>query len=161
MMPMKRVQANPVASFKSKPGPNRKRTSPVYKIEEGTYGFTLTFRGTVYSEELNRWLAESERALARRKTGFGVIVDMRELLPLGPEARDIILRGQGLFRKAGLVRSAVILKSSSIAAQFRQLAKDSLVYKNERYIDASKDEDCLKHALDWVKWEVEPDLVKT
>jgi hypothetical protein len=139
---------------------NQKRTNSVYKIEEGTHGFTLTFGGTVYSGELKRWLAESERALARRKSGFWVIVDMRELLPLGPEAREIILRGQRLFGNAGLVRSAVILQSSAIAAQFRQLAKDSLVYKNERYIDASKDADCVKHALDWVKSEIEPDLVQ-
>jgi hypothetical protein len=148
------------------PGPRRnsgfrlKGTDSVYKIEEATHGFTLTFAGTMYSEELNRWFAESERALARRKTRFGVIVDMRELLPLGPEAREIILQGQCLFRKAGLVRSAVILKSTSVATQFRQLAKDSLVYKNERYIDASQDTDCLKHALDWVKSEVDPDLAK-
>lgn len=53
---------------------NQKRTNSVYKIEEGTHGFTLTFGGTVYSGELKRWLAESERALARRKSGFCVIV---------------------------------------------------------------------------------------
>jgi hypothetical protein len=138
-----------------------KGTDSVYKIEEATHGFTLTFAGCMYSEELNRWFSESERVLARRKSGFGVIVDMRELLPLGPEAREIILRGQCLFRKAGLVRSAVILKSTSIATQFRQLAKDSLVYKNERYIDASKDAECLQHALDWVKSELDPDLAKS
>ena len=119
----------------------------MYKIEEGRHGFTLTFGGSLYSEELRQWLEESKRALARHEVGFGVIVDMRNVLPLGPEARKVIVQGQELFRKAGLVRSAVILKSSSMTAQFRQLAKDSLVYKNERYIDASKEHDCLKKAV--------------
>jgi len=129
----------------------------VYKIEETTLGFTLTFGGVLYREELSHWLKESEHALARRKEGFGVIVDLRNVLPLGPEAREIILQGQGLYRKAGLVRSAVVLSNSATASQFRQLAKDSLVYKNERYIDASKDSDWLKHALDWVKLQIDPD----
>jgi hypothetical protein len=129
----------------------------VYKIEQGRHGFTLTFGGALYSEELSQWLEESKQALARRRGAFGVIVDMRNVLPLGPEARALILQGQHLYRKAGLVRSAVILKSSAMARQFRQLAKDSLVYKNERYIDASKDGDCLKPALDWVTSQVDPD----
>ena len=130
----------------------------MYKIEEGRHGFTLTFGGSLYSEELRRWLEESERTLAKRDGVFGVIVDLRSLLPLGPEARELILQGQDLYRKAGLVRSAVILKNSSTTGQFRQLAKDSLVYKNERYIDASKEKDCLRQALDWVTSQVDPDL---
>jgi len=132
----------------------------MYKIEAGRHGYTLTFGGALYSEELRSWFEESKRALAVRKGTFGVIVDMREVLPLGPEARALILQGQDLYRKAGLVRSAVILKSTSMTTQFRQLAKDSLVYKNERYIDASKEQDCLKPALDWVLWQVEPDQKK-
>jgi hypothetical protein len=132
----------------------------VYKIETKKHGFTLTFGGTLYSEELRRWLQESEQALAAHKGQFGVIVDMRTLLPLGPEARALVLQGQELYRKAGLVRSSVILKGSSLTAQFRQLAKESLVYKHERYIDASKNEDCLKQAIDWVTSQIDPDLNK-
>ena len=128
----------------------------VYKIEQTPHGFTLTFGGPMYREELSQWLKESERALAGRKGSFGVVVDMRNVLPLGPEARAIILQGQRLYRKAGLDRSAVILNSSATTAQFRQLAKDSLVYRNERYINAAKDADWLKHALDWVKSQIDP-----
>jgi hypothetical protein len=152
-LPMKPKGAGDTAQNRSQSGEDQS----VYKIEEGRHGFTLTFGGTMYSEELSRWLDESKQALARRKGSFGVIVDMRQLLPLGPEARAIILQGQGLFRDAGLVRSAVILKSAATTMQFRQLAKDSGVYRNERYIDASKDVDCLKHALDWVYSQVDPE----
>ena len=128
----------------------------MYKIEAGNHGFTLTFGGSLYSEELLRWLEDSKRQLARQNGPFGVVVDMRGMLPLGREARAIILQGQDLYRKAGLVRSAVILKGSAITAQFRQLAKDSMVYRNERYIDASNNEECLKQALDWVTSQVDP-----
>lgn len=132
----------------------------MYKIQTARHGFTLTFAGTLYSEELRHWLEESERALAKCTEPFGVIVDMRNSLPLGPEARALILQGQQLYRKAGLMRSAVILKSSSTARQFRQLAKDSLIYKNERYFDASRDENCVLHALDWVMSQVDPEEQK-
>ena len=129
----------------------------MHKIETARHRFTLTFVGTLYSEELRHWLEESKRALAKCTEPFGVIVDMRNSLPLGPEARALILQGQQLYRKAGLLRSAVILKSSSTARQFRQLAKDSLIYKNERYFDASEDENCVKRALDWVMSQVDPE----
>jgi hypothetical protein len=62
-----------------------------------------------------------------------------------------------LYRRAGLVRSAVILKGSAMAAQFRQLAKDSLVYRNERYFTASNGDECLRQALEWVALEVDPE----
>ena len=128
----------------------------MYKIQAEKHGFTLTFGGSLYSEELLRWLEDSKCQLAQHNGPFGVIVDMRGMLPLGTEARAIILRGQDLYRKGGLVRSAVILKGFAITAQFRQLAKDSMVYRNERYIDASDNEECLKQAHDWVTSEVDP-----
>ena len=80
----------------------------MYRIEKGRHGFTLTFGGTIYAEELNLWFKESETALAGQNGPFGVIVDMRDLLPLGPDARAIILKGQCLFKNSGLQRSAVV-----------------------------------------------------
>jgi hypothetical protein len=129
----------------------------MYRIEKGRHGFTLTFGGSIYTEELYRWLQESEKALAGQNGPFGVIIDMRDLLPLGPEARAIILKGQCLFKNSGLQRSVVVLKSMAITAQFRQLAKDSGVYRHERYINAAEDPDWLKHALDWVQRRIDPD----
>jgi hypothetical protein len=132
----------------------------MYKIEIALHGFTLTFSGTIYAEELHRWLRDSERALAARKgRSFGVIVDMRYLLPLGPEARAVILNGQRLFKDSGLQRSVVVLRSLAITTQFRQLAKDSGVYRFERYINADEDPDWLEHALAWLESQVDPDQV--
>jgi anti-anti-sigma regulatory factor len=131
----------------------------MYKIEKGRHGFTLTFSGTIYADELQGWLQESAKVLAQHKGPFGVIVDMRSLLPLGPEARAIILQGQRLFKNRGLERSVVVLTSSAVTAQFRQLAKDSGVYRFERYINASDDPHWLEHALDWVQLQIDPDQI--
>ena len=48
----------------------------------------------------------------------------------------------------------------AITAQFRQLAKDSGVYRYERYINATDDQDWLKHALDWVQLRIDPDELR-
>ena len=48
----------------------------------------------------------------------------------------------------------------AITAQFRQLAKDSGVYRYERYINAAEDPDCLKHALEWVQRQIDPDELR-
>lgn len=134
--------------------------SVMYIIEKGQHGFTLTFRESIYAEELNRWLAASERALAERQgRPFGVIVDMRYLLPLGPEARAIILQGQHLFRKSGLQRSVVVLTSSAITNQFRQLAQESGVCRSERYINAGHDPDWMEHPLAWLQSQIDPDKI--
>jgi hypothetical protein len=53
----------------------------------------------------------------------------------------------------------VILKSSAIANQFRQLARDSGVYRFERYINADEDPDWLEHALAWVQSQIDPDQI--
>jgi hypothetical protein len=53
----------------------------------------------------------------------------------------------------------VILKSSAIANQFRQLARDSGVYRFERYINADEDPDWLEHALAWLESQVDPDEI--
>lgn len=72
----------------------------MYKIQTARHGFTLTFAGTLYSEELRHWLEESERALAKCTEPFGVIVDMRNSLPLGPEVHALILQGQQLYKES-------------------------------------------------------------
>jgi hypothetical protein len=132
----------------------------MYIIETGPHGFTLTFSGSIYAEELERWFIASQKALADRKgRPFGVIVDMRYLLPLGPEARAVILKGQRLFRESGLQRSVVVLKSSAITNQFRQLAKDSGVYQYERYINAAEDPHWPQHALAWLESRIDPDQI--
>jgi hypothetical protein len=131
----------------------------MYKIEKNDAGFKLTFSGTTNKEELERWLKESENALKGIKGAFSVIIDMRTLVPLRPDAQALMVKGQGLFRAKGMQRSAVILNDAVVTGQFMRLAKESGIYAYERYIDASSDSQWHRHAEDWVRSGVDPDKV--
>jgi hypothetical protein len=122
----------------------------MYKIEKRKGGFALTFGDTLSKEELDLWFKESERALTECTGAFGVIIDMRTLKPLSPDAQDVMVQGQSLYKKAGMERSAVLLLSPLMTMQFKRLGKESGIYAFERYIDASSDANWQKHAADWV-----------
>jgi hypothetical protein len=129
----------------------------MYKIERRVGGFSLTFGGTVTKEDLDHWLKESEEVLATGNGPFGVIVDLRTLRPLPPDAQAVLVQGQGLYKRAGMERSAVILNSPLMTMQAKRLSKGSGIYVFERYLDASNDPNWEKHALAWVKLGIDPD----
>ncbi|HNT35800.1 MAG TPA: hypothetical protein PKH07_12490 [bacterium] len=129
----------------------------MYKIEKTGYGFRLTFAGAIPAEEMTKWVEESKTALAGRSGGFQLLVDMRELKPLAPDAQQTMLQGQQLYKQAGMGRSAVILSSSILTMQFVRLAKESGIYQWERYLDASKNPNWEAQALAWLEKEQDPD----
>ena len=129
----------------------------MYKIEKKEDGFTLTFGGKMDKAELQKWFKESEQALTTCNREFGIIIDMRTLQGLPPDAQAVMVQGQGLYKKKGMQRSAVILNSAAIAMQFKRLGKESGIYAFERYLDASSDTSWQKHATDWVKSGIDPD----
>lgn len=128
----------------------------MYLIQRAGYGYHLTFGGFVDGDEMQGWLEESQRELAEAPDTFGVVVDMRTLMPLHPDAQQLMERGQALYRQAGMERSAVILNHPVTTIQFQRLAQQSGIYEWERYIDASSDPEWEKMALNWVQRGQEP-----
>lgn len=129
----------------------------MFKIEQHPYGFFLTFGGFVPAGEMATWVAESRKALARAPKSFGVMVDMRTLKPLTPEAKAVMEDGQKLYKAAGMARSAVIVESALIAMQFKNIAKDTGIYQWERYLSAGSHPDWEHLALDWIERGIDPD----
>jgi hypothetical protein len=74
-----------------------------------------------------------------------------------PHFRLVDCHSTSLFEDTGLQRSVVVLRSSGINTQFRRLAKDSGVFRFERYINAAEDPDWLEHALAWPESQADPD----
>ncbi len=129
----------------------------MFKIEKNGSVFILTFDGIAHKADLDCWFKESEEALATSSGAFGVIADLRTLKLLTPDAQAVIVQGQGLYKKKGMQRSAVILSSSTLTLQFKRLARTSGIYEYERYLDASNDASWERHANDWVKSGIDPD----
>jgi hypothetical protein len=129
----------------------------MYKIERKTSGYLLTFSGNIDSDEMEKWVSESQDVLASEPGDFGVIVDMRNLAPLAPEVQQIMVKGQQAYKEKGMKRSAVVVNNAVTKLQFQRLAKESGIDAWERYIDGSATQDWAKVAVAWVKDGVDPD----
>jgi hypothetical protein len=130
----------------------------VYKIDKTDLGFYLTFAGDMTKAEIEKWYAESVQVLTGRQAPFGVIIDMRTLAPLPVDAQGVMVRGQAMYRSHGMQRSCVILEDAITTIQFMRLARQSGIFKFERYIDASAHEDWLAKARNWVRDAIAPAL---
>lgn len=135
---------------------SEKKGFAMYKIEKTELGFHLTFGGSITKVELERWYEESKGALRTIPIPFGVIIDMRTLNPLPEDAQSVMVRGQAMYRKSGMLRSCVILKDAITVIQFRRLAKKSGIYAHERYLDVATYPDWEQHAIDWVVRAIDP-----
>ena len=129
----------------------------MFSIEKKSSGYLLTFSGVIDKEEMAEWVSESEQALKSAPSQFGVIIDMRTLAPLQPDVQQVMVKGQALYKNAGMQRSAVVLASSALTIQFKRLAKESGIYSFERYIDASSTPNWTDAAVKWVRDSVDPD----
>jgi len=128
----------------------------MYKIEAKHYGIHLTFADVVGKPELEKWLAESQQKLKSVPKSFGVLIDMRRLKPLDPDAKQLMEKGQALYKSSGMQRSCVIVESAMLAVQFEQIAKQSGIYAFERYLASANHPDWEQRAVNWIKNGVDP-----
>lgn len=111
-------------------------------------------------DEMKRWKAESITAINGAPKSFGVLIDMRDLRPgdVRPDAQPVMVEGQALYRKAGMVRSCVILQSATVTMQFQRIAKESGIGTYEQYINAAAHPDWRTKAVAWIENKVDPGL---
>jgi len=131
----------------------------MYKIAKRDFGYQLTFSGdSMDVPEITRWREEARAALVGAPKTFGVLIDMRDLKPgaLQPDAQKIMVDGQGLFGKAGMQRSCVILQSATVTMQFERIALESGIHSFERYINAAKTPDWEPRAIAWIQKKIDP-----
>jgi len=130
----------------------------MYKIEKTNYGVKLTFGGFMQKAELIKWVEDSENTLKTiDKPSFGVLVDMRTLVPLSADAQQEMQKGQILYKQKGMVRSCVILANAMLTTQFKQIAQQTGIYQYERYIDASANANWDTIAQKWLVDAIDPD----
>ena len=129
----------------------------MYSIEKVDFGFKITFDGFIRAEEMKQWRDESEEVLRNSPDQFGVFADMRKMKTLPQESQGSMHEGQKLYVAAGLVRSVVIVENAIVHIQFKRIAKETGVYKWERYIDASADENWESKGILWITKGIDPD----
>jgi hypothetical protein len=128
----------------------------MYKIEKTDYGFRLEFEGFIQAGEMQEWYEQSKKALESVSEEFKVLVDMRKMKTLPPDAKVILEEGQRYYVDKGGIGSAVIASDVITKEQQRNIGVRSGVGPREVYIDAS-DPDCEQKALDWVTKGIAPE----
>lgn len=129
----------------------------MYKIEKKEFGYKLTFGGFILKEEMKNWLMESKEILETQTETFQIFVDMRTLKPLPAESQEFMQEGQKLYKQKGMERSVVILNDKITTMQFIRIAKETGIYKWERYIDASSNYNWELKGLAWLQNSVDPE----
>ena len=128
------------------------------KIEQKSFGYKLTFSGIISISELENWLEESETILEKETGSFSVFVDMQQMELLPVACRELMYEGQKLYKRMGMERSVVIVGDKLTAMQFRLIAQKTGIYADERYIDASQNENWEKEAINWIIKAIEPSV---
>ena len=83
------------------------------------------FRDAIALEEMQRWVADSEKALASSAGKRGVLVNTRTMKPLKPEVQAVMVEGQKQYKVKGMERFAVALPKPVVAMQFKRTARGS------------------------------------
>ncbi len=132
----------------------------MFKIEKKDWGYALTFGGIVGADEAAQWSQDWAEVLKDHLGPFSVFVDMRTMTPVSKEAMEPLAEGQLLARRAGMIRSVVIVENPATASQFKRIAGDSGISQWERYLDATTVADWEKKGLDWILQGIDPAVEK-
>jgi hypothetical protein len=123
------------------------------------FGIRIHCPGYITPVEMRAWLDDLKpRVLAFNGRPFGLLADARTQKANPPESQEIVKEAMVWLRSNGMERSVVVLDSTVALIQILRLAKSSGVYAYERYLDASKDPDWERKALDWIVRAIDPDL---
>jgi hypothetical protein len=128
----------------------------MYSIEKTDYGFKLVYEGFIQASEMKEWYKEVKKVLEDVSEEFKVLVDMRKMKTLPPDAKAVLEEGQKYFVDKGGIGSAVIASNVITKEQQRNIGARSGVGPREVYIDGS-DPDCEKKALDWLIKGIPPE----
>jgi len=127
-----------------------------YVIDREDYGLYIKLSGKLCALSLRQWMQELRDGMSTMNRSFGIILDLREALPICTDAARTLTYARSFFHGRGLNRLAIVYESSAVIAtlmsSFNELGTD----KNERHISSLVDNDWKATALAWVQKGVEP-----
>ena len=128
----------------------------MYKIEKTDYGFKTVFEGFIQADEMRDWFEESKKELESVSGDFTVMVDMRKMKTLPPDAKKVVEECQMYYESKGSIGAAVIVNDVIIREQQRNIGARSGIGENEVYIDGSQP-DWEQKALGWLVNRIPPE----
>lgn len=128
----------------------------MYKIEDTSFGYRMTFDGFLNRSDVGNWVSDLKKQL-KRTQAFGVLVDMQNASAFPADAQDLLFEGILYCRERGMERAAIAVANPITKIQAVRVAKETGIYSIVRYLDASSDPDWEQNALDWIKKSIDPD----
>jgi hypothetical protein len=122
----------------------------MYTIESTDYGFKLAVRGKVDRDIAEQIRFELLRALAMHNRPFCLFVDLREMIPIGPETIGTVVEIHDSCHELSLIRAALVVSSPVVRGQMEQISFDGDSIHRDRFFDALNDPDWESKAINWV-----------
>lgn len=128
----------------------------MHRIDTTNYGFRITSSGQLDIEEAEEFKCELLQTLSNYGKPFGLLIDIRELIPVSAEVLDAMRNMQKACREMSLERVAIVVASPVLKGQATQVSFDAKTAQQDRIIDASKVPDWEEQAIAWLVHGVEP-----
>jgi anti-anti-sigma regulatory factor len=128
----------------------------MYSIQKTTYGYYLLLEGTIDETTAAQLKSDLTARLSGKIETYSAIVDLRNLVPPRAESQGLLNETVSFAFATGMQRIAIIYNSPVVRDIIRQMAFRRGQAPVGRYIDASKTEDPVQMALDYVENGVEP-----
>lgn len=126
-------------------------------LKNSEYGFLIKFRGIVDNSDVEKIFDDVMIELKEKKSNYGVIVDMREMITFPLSAQHIFKDMQSILRNMGMKRSIIVLNDTITAMQFRNIGKSNGSYEWERYLDSSRYRNWHEISMLWLTEGKDPD----
>ena len=126
----------------------------MHRIEETPYGYRLGIEDFLGPDEADAMLADLKATLRPRG---GLLIDLRRIPTLHPDAQEALKLALLHCREAGMERAVCLLDSAIVRLQTHCLARDAGLEDAVLPIDVSGRADWEKTALDWLERGIDPD----
>ena len=128
----------------------------MYKIEKTEYGLKLVLEGFIQADEMREYVEECRKQTESMPEQFKIMLDMRKMKTLPPDAKKILEEGQRHSLEHGLMGTAIIASNVVTKEQQRNIGAKSGVGEGEVYIDGSEP-DWEEKALNWLLHGISPE----
>lgn len=109
----------------------------MYKIEEASYGFRLTFDGFMNRDDMESWFKDMKKIVGNRTSPYGVFVDLRGAVAFPSDAQEVLFQGIGYCLEHGMERNAVVFSNAIAKIQASRIAKEMGMAEQVIFLDAT------------------------
>ena len=122
----------------------------MYQIDSTDYGFRLTVTGRMDQAGIDKLSYDLLRVLSNHDRPFGLLVDLREMIPLKHQIAEASIELHAACRRLSMVRGVLVVKSRAVKSQFLRIGLKATCAGDDLIIDAGREPNWEDKALSWL-----------